>query len=124
MPSLSKEEVPNNVINVTYWRVNNGMLFRETIGEIISAIRSDEGEPRGYWYSANGGDLQAPHYFVVDPYENFAGMDVSRDNVMTVVENELGSSERDRLMKDYMDSVDEVWSFMYRKVDELSHSSN
>jgi len=51
-------------------------------------------------------------------------MDAPWDNGLTVVENELGKSERDRIEANYLASVDEVWSFMYRKVDELSHSAN
>jgi len=122
IPSLSKEEsVANNVINVSYWRVNNRALFSETIGEVVSAISSAEGEPRGYWYEGVGGDLQAPHYFSVTPYENFAAMDVSRDGALTVVEKQLGTSERDRLLENYRSSVDQSWSYIFRKVDDLSH---
>ncbi|MCC5941535.1 MAG: hypothetical protein JJU37_08345 [Balneolaceae bacterium] len=122
VPSLSNsQDMPNNVISVQAWRVNNGTLFMKMAEEVISAISNVEGEPRWYWRSAIGGDLKAPHYFSVTPYENFAAMDVSRDGVWTIVENELGNSERERLQADYRASVDQSWSYIYRRVDELSH---
>lgn len=125
IPSLSKvEPVPNDVINVTYWRVNNSTLFMESIGEIVTAMSNAEGDSRGYWYSSNGGDLNTPHYFVVTPYENFAAMDVPRDGVWSVVENELGKSERERLQANGLATVDQQWSYMFRRVTELSHSGN
>lgn len=125
MLSWSKSDaVPNNVINVTYWRVNNRTLFMETLDEIVAATVSAFGEPRGYWRDAVGGDLNAPHFYFVVPFENFAGMDAPWDTGLTVVENELGKSERDRIEANYLASVDETWSFMYRKVDDLSHSGN
>ncbi len=125
IPSLSKsQEVPNNVIVVTSWRVKNGTLFREIVEKVVSTIRKVEGEPRGYWRSAIGGDLNTAHFYVVTPFENFAAMDVTRDDVWTVVENELGKAERERLQADGQASVDQSWSFIYRKVDELSHSGD
>ena len=125
MPSLSKSEaVPNNVINVTNWRVNNRTLFMETVDEIVAATVSAFDEPRGYWRDAVGGDLNAPHFYFLAPFENFAAMDAPWEDAFTVVENEMGKSERDRIEANYLASVDEVWSFMYRKIDDLSHSGN
>lgn len=125
MPSMSR--APGgamDVINVSYWRVKNGSLFRETVSEIVSTVRSVEGEPRGWWYSAIGGDLNAPHYFVVTPFENFAALDVQRDGVWTVVENQHGAEKRDELQNKYRESVDQFWSYMFRRVADLSHGGS
>jgi len=123
IPSMSREPGgAMDVINVTYWRVKNTSLFRETVSEVVSTISSAEGEPRGWWYSGIGGDLNAPHYFVVTPYENFAAMDNERDGVWTVVENELGEEKRAELQHSYRESVDQNWSYMFRRVADLSHT--
>jgi len=122
MPSMSR--APGgamDVINVSYWRVTNGSLFRETVSEVVSTVRSVEGEPRGWWYSAIGGDLNAPHYFVVTPFENFAALDVQRDGVWTVVENQHGAEKREELQNKFRESVDQFWSYMFRRVADLSH---
>jgi len=111
-----------DVINVMYWRVKNGSLFMETAGEVNSTMSNLEGEPRGFWYYGVGGDLNAPHYFVVTPYENFAAMDVSRDGPWEVVENVHGADKRAELQNNYREAVEVSWSYMYRRVADLSYS--
>jgi hypothetical protein len=123
MPSMSR--TPGgamDVIGVTYWRVKNFQLFRETVSEIVSSVSSAEGEPRGWWYSGIGGDLNAPHFFAVTPFENFAAMDIQRDGFWTIVENQHGAEKRAELQLNYRESVDQSWSYMYRRVADLSHS--
>ena len=123
IPSMSRTTwAAMDVINVTYWRVKNTPLFRETLSEVVSTVSSIEGEPRAWWYSGIGGDLNAPHFFVVTPFENFAAMDVRRDGVMTVVENQHGAEKRAELQHNYRESVDQSWSYMFRRVADLSHT--
>jgi len=123
IPSMSRAPgVSMDVISVMYWRVKNGTLFRETVSEVVSTISSVEGGSRGFWYSAVGGDLNAPHYFVVTPYENFAAMDVDRDGPWEVVEKEHGADKRAELQSNYRESVDQSWSYMYRRIADLSYS--
>lgn len=123
IPSMSREPGgAMDVINVTYWRAKNASLFRETVSEVVSTIRSTEGEPRGWWYSGIGGDLNAPHFFVVTPFENFAAMDNNRDRVWTIVENQHGAEKRAELQHNYRESVNQNWSYMFRRVADLSHA--
>lgn len=125
VPSVSKKSGnPGNVVNVMYVRVKNGTLFRDTVTEVVSAVRNAEGDARAYWYSAIGGGLDAPHYSAVTPYENFAAMDEERDGVWTVVENELGEEKRAELQQNFRESVDQVWSYMWRNVPDLSRNSS
>lgn len=123
IPAMSKAfGSSSDIINVMYWRVKNGSLFRETVNEVNTAIKNLEGEPRGYWYYGVGGDLNAPHYFVVTPYENFAAMDIDRDGPWQVVENEHGADKRAELQNNYREAVDVSWSYMYRRIADLSYS--
>ena len=123
IPSLSRAPgAAMDVINVRYWRLDNQNLFRETVSEVESTLVDVEGEPRSWWYELNGGDLNAPHFFVVTPYENFAAMDNERDDVWTVVENEHGEDKREELQNNYRESVDETWAFMWRRMAEMSYS--
>lgn len=124
IPSISKASgTPGDVVNVMYVRVKNGTLFRETVREVTSAIRDAEGDAREWWYREIGGGLDAPHYSAVTPYENFAAMDEERDGVWTVVENELGEEKRAELQNNFRESVDEIWSYMWRNDKELSRNS-
>jgi hypothetical protein len=122
LPEMSKSAAaPMEAISVYYWQVNNGAKFIDTVRSIQSAIRKVEGEPRSYWYSLVGGDINAPDYFVVTPYENFAAMDAPRDGVWTMVEKAEGKETRDQLQADMRDAIDKSWSFMFRRVGDLSH---
>jgi len=124
IPSMSKEPASMDVLNVTYWRLNNSSLFWETVRQVNSAISELEGEPRGYWYYGIGGDLNAPHAFVVNPYENFAAMDVDRDGPWEVVEEVHGADKRAELQNNYREAVDVSWSYMYRRVADLSYAGS
>jgi hypothetical protein len=124
IPELSKSAAaPMEAISVYYWRVNNRAKFMDTVRSTQSVTRKVEGEPRGYWYSLGGGDLNAPHYFVVTPFANFAAMDTPRDGVWDMVEKAEGKETRDQLQADMRDVVDKSWSFMFRRVGDLSHTN-
>jgi len=125
IPDLSKTSPSEgSVANVFFFRVKNSTKFRGVVDEVENVLNRVEGEPRGYWYGAVGGDLNAPHYFVSTLYSNFAAMDADRDDVWTVVEKADGKKKRDQLQADFRDSVEQVWSFMFRKVDEISHTGS
>ncbi|MGF1670528.1 MAG: hypothetical protein ACFCU6_08780, partial [Balneolaceae bacterium] len=108
MPDISKApSEAMEVASVFYWRVKNGTKFMNTVRSVESALRKVEGEPRGYWHSSIGGDLNAPHYFVVTPYADFAAMDTPMDSVWDVVEKADGKKKRDQLQADYRESLEQ-----------------
>ena len=51
-----------------------------------------------------------------------SAMDNERDGVWTVVENQHGAEKRAELQHNYRESVDQNWSYMFRRVADLSHS--
>jgi len=125
MPASSRStQDENNVIWVTFWRVKNGMKFREILKEVTESIRSAEGDARGYWYSRIGGGPESADFLSVTAYENFAAMDVERDGAFTIVENVHGKEKREQLQADLRESLDNVWSYIYRRVDDLSHRAS
>jgi len=124
IPSISKASGGSGgVVKVMYVRVKNGTLWGETVREVTSALRDAEGDAREYWYSSIGGGPDAPHYSAVTPYENFAAMDEDRDGIWTVVENQLGEEKRAELQGNFRESVDQLWSYLWRNVPELSRNS-
>jgi hypothetical protein len=122
MPASSRStQDENNVIWVTSWRVNNGMKFREILKDVTEAVRTAEGDARAYWYSRIGGGPESADFLSVTAYPNFAAMDVERDPTFTIVENVHGKEKRDQLQADLRESLDNVWSYIFRRVDDLSN---
>lgn len=123
MPDLSKTTASEmGVIWVTFFQVENGAIFRETVDEISDIIAEAEGDKRGYWYSVNGGGTDSPDYFVSTPFKNFAALDVERDGVWKMVENTKGKDETDKMRTKFRGAVSEIWSYMYKMMDDLSHN--
>jgi hypothetical protein len=123
MPAISKEYPnPDALIWVTYWKLTNGLKFREIVKQLNEEVRKVEGAPRSYWYGMIGGSAQEPDIFAATPFKNYAAMDVERDAVWTIYENVYGKEKRDQLQDEFRATVDEVWSYIYNKVDELSRS--
>ncbi len=122
LPAWSKSsQSANNVIWVTYWRVENFSNFVEIAKTVGDAMQSAEGDKRGYWYRAIGGGPDSYDYFVVTPFENFAAMDVERDGVWTLVEKELGEEKKNEMQATWRDSVENAWSYIFTKQEDLSH---
>jgi hypothetical protein len=122
-PENSKA-APNSdpVLWVTSWQVNNSTKFKEIIKQLSEAIIQAEGSPRGYWYSLMGGNKDVPDFFVSTPFANFAALDLDRDNVWTIYENANGKEKREQLQAEYREAVKEVWSYLYKRDEEMSHN--
>jgi len=123
IPALSRPANPAyKVVSVRYWRVKNGTTFRATVDEVERILKKAEGEHRAHWYSEVGGGMNAPHYYVVWGYPNFAAMDNELDSVWDVVEQNEGKKKREELQNNYRASMENTWLYMYHKNDELSHN--
>lgn len=122
IPALSAEAGQTDVVWVTYFRAADGRAFRRAVEAISGVIREVEGQPRGYWYNVIGGPEKSATHFLVTPYENFAAMDEDRDGVFTVIENARGEEEAERLRSMGMDAIDGAWSYIYRRMVEVSHT--
>jgi hypothetical protein len=123
MPEFSKTYPnPDPVLWVTSWQVNNGMRFRDMIKQTSDALNQAEGSPRGYWYSVMGGSKDAADFFVATPFANYAAMDVDRENVWNIYEKANGKEKRDQMQAEFRGIVEEVWSYIYKRNDDLSHN--
>jgi len=122
MPDISRSEPVGDVVWVSNFRAEDGRLMMETARKIVAAIKETEGEPRGYWYSVMGGHEKAADYFVVTPFADFAAMDVEREGVWKIVASVHDEDEADRLRSNFMKSMDAGWSYLYRRVPDLSHN--
>ena len=123
IPEYSKSaNVENNVVWVSYYRVENSVAFREVVKAISDIQQKVEGDKRGYWYSANGGSPESADYFVVTPYKNFAALDVKRDATWDMVEKAVGKEESEKMRAKIRSSIKNSWRYLYKRMDELSHN--
>ncbi len=122
-PEISKEYPnPDALIWVNYWRLNDGTKFREIVKQLNNEVKKAEGSPRGYWYGMIGGGAQEADVFVATPFKNYAAMDVERDAIWTIYENAFGKEMRDFMQAEFRETIDESWSYIYSKVEDLSHT--
>jgi hypothetical protein len=106
---------------VTYFRIKNRGMFNEVIKEITGTIKTTEGEPRGQWYTFEGGGEMDPDYMVVSSYNGYAALDVERDGPWKVYENVHGKKKTDELRAKYMTAVDASWSYLWNMNEKLSN---
>jgi hypothetical protein len=123
MPDYSRNtpfDSEDRLVWVTYWRVNNGVAFREVVSEVQDARRSLEGGLRGYFYGAQGGGPDDFHYMMVNPHKNFASLDEPFEGAWTVLEKAKGEEARNQAQETFRQSVDNAWSYIYTWVEDMS----
>jgi hypothetical protein len=122
LPKISRNAPVSDVIWVNNFRADDTRLMMNTIEQIVGAMAEAEGQPRGFWYDVQGGDVDSADYFVVTPFENFAALDDDRAGVWEVVTKVRGEAEAERLRADFRSSLDTGWAYMFRRLPELSHN--
>ncbi|MFW5820867.1 MAG: hypothetical protein ACOCWA_06230 [Bacteroidota bacterium] len=122
MPDYSADsDVDNKIVWVTFWDVKNSDVFKESIKKVSEILGKEESDTHGTWYLSMGGAPDAANYFVATPFENWAALDVERDGVWKVVEESEGEKVKDELRANMRSSVNDVWSYIYERQDELSN---
>lgn len=123
LPDWSKKTMATDtkLVWVTYFRIKNRSMFSEVIKDITGAISSKEGEPRGQWYTFEGGGEMDPDYMVVSSYNGYAALDVERDGPWKVYENVHGKKKTDELRAKFMAAVDTSWSYLWNMNEKLSN---
>ncbi len=111
------------VVWVSNFRVDNSVLFRDIIKITSESIKKAEGDVRSYWYVQNGGSPESPDFYVVTPYKNFAEMDIERDGVWKMVENDKGKEEADKLRASFRSTLIDSWAYMFKRMEDLSHDT-
>ena len=122
MPEFSKATLSEmGVIWVSFFQVENSVLFKEVVKEIADISQKAEGDKRGYWYDVDGGSPDFADYYVTTPYKNFAALDVKRDDVWEMVEKAKGKEDTEKLRAKFRSSLQDSWSYLYKRMDDLSH---
>lgn len=109
------------IIWVSFFKVENSVLFKEVVKEIADISQKAEGDKRGYWYDVDGGSPDFADYYVTTPYKNFAALDVKRDAVWEMVEKAKGKEETEKLRAKFRSSLEDSWAYLYKRMDDLSH---
>jgi hypothetical protein len=111
-----------NVIWVSFFQVENSVLFREIIKETSDIMQKAENDKRSYWYVSNGGSPESADFFVTTPFKNFAALDIERDGVWKMVENAKGKEYADNLRANFRSTLENSWAYMYKRMEALSHN--
>jgi len=123
IPEFSRSGASDmNVIWVSFFQVQNSVLFREIIKETSDIMQKAENNKRSYWYVSNGGSPESADFFVTTPYKNFAALDVERDGVWKLVENAKGKEYADKLRTSFRSTLENSWAYMFKRIEDLSHN--
>ncbi len=123
MPEISASADDYSVVAVHYFKVSNDREFNRIISNITSVLGEAENFTPGEWYNVIGG-RDAPDYFVTAQFDDMAAMDDDESDVWETYENLRGEEEANQIRAEFGQSVDEYWSLIYRRVDDLSHLSD
>ncbi|MBD0832070.1 hypothetical protein [Aestuariibaculum sediminum] len=125
MPKISKSNSNMSPDTKIVWvynvQISNYDGFMEVVNEIESTVKKVEGDVRGSWYNVMGGGPEVSDYFVVVPFKKFADLDVERDGVWKIYENEKGKSKTEDLKAKFRSSVSEDWAYIYSYLEDLSY---
>lgn len=128
--SVSEEFVrPNNdfsrpidgdVVRVIGLMIDDYAGFMAAAGEINKTLKDADAGPHLLWMEVEGGPADAADMQIVMGYDNFAAMDVEVEGVWAVVERIHGKDKMLELRKAVQASVDDSWTYLYKRDGELS----
>jgi hypothetical protein len=122
MPEFSRPPSEGTkVIQVTFFTVKNGVDFMDVLKGVTSAIKTSEGNLRGFWNRVIGGGPEDPDYFVTEPYKSFADLDKQQDSPWKVYEKVNGKKATDAIRAEMRGSVGSAWSYFYTLNEDLSN---
>lgn len=134
-----------NAIGVTYWNVNNPTEFMEAVNESQNSIKEGEGDIRVnwfssigigpleqwasfgivdiYWFSHIGNDPDNFHYMTVMPLKYSAQIDEVGVKAWGLSGSGYGKQSSDQAENIFIESVSNVWSYTYTRVEDLSRAN-
>jgi len=122
MPDFSRTMPEDTkLVWVTFYKVNDGIVFREIIGAVGNAIKAKEGSFRGIWYNYMGGASDAADYMVATPYRGFAELDIARDSPAKIYRDASGDKKADEMRAKWLVAVEDSWSYIFTLNSELSN---
>lgn len=122
MPQFSRSVMDSaKVIWVTFFKVKNRTDFMDVLKNVSSAIKTSEGNLRGYWFHTIGGGPESPNYFVIETYQSFADLDKPEDSPYKVYEKVNGKKASDANIAKRNSSIDKSWSYLYTLNEDLSN---
>ncbi|MBS1747795.1 MAG: hypothetical protein JST21_16645 [Bacteroidetes bacterium] len=124
MPDFSGPAMDSiKLIWVTFFKVSNNQDFMDILKDMSAAIKTANGNLKGYWHHILGGDPESPNYFVTDPYKSFADLDNDNDNdsPWEIYEKVNGKKAADEIRAKFRSATENVWSYLYTLEKDLSN---
>lgn len=123
IPAFSRSTGMDSTVKliwVTFFKVKNKTDFLDGVKNVSSAIKTTEGDSRGYWSDVIGGGPESPDFFVTEPYKGFADLDKPKDNPFKVYEKLNGKKAGDAILAKTNSSIQNAWSYIYIFEKDLS----
>ncbi|MCG9973379.1 hypothetical protein [Christiangramia crocea] len=121
IPEFSRSQGDRpKLVNVVYFKVNNSPEFTSVVKDVSSTFMESSENAGGFWYDFVGGGPDSPHYMVAAPLNKFADLDENRDGPWQAYEKKHGKAKTESTRNRFRESVDEIWSYMYKLNTELS----
>lgn len=122
LPEISGSADEFSVVNVLNFRVGDRATFHRIVRDVTTVLREDEHPFQGIWYETVGGGPHAPDYFVVVAIKDFAAMDADEPGVWERYAAAKGQEAADKAQAEFGEAIDHEWSFLYSRIEDLSHS--
>ncbi|HER41287.1 MAG TPA: hypothetical protein ENO10_08720 [Salinimicrobium catena] len=121
IPEFSRS-IPEDTryIWVTYYDVRREYPFKEIVREVTQAIKNKEGTPRGLWYDFELGAPDTPDFMVVEPYKEYADIDIKRDSPAKIYTDAVGEEKANELWDKWFDTLEQSWAYIYKLNPEMS----
>lgn len=123
MPDISGEPGPHEVLEVYSFDVGDAAAFMEVVEAVTEVMREDGEGVRGWWHYIRGGGPSSADFLVVDPFEDFAAMDEERSSPWARYAAAHGEDAAAEMRAKFREAVDDEWSYLYRRVADLSREA-
>ncbi|MGK7296659.1 MAG: hypothetical protein ACNS61_12685 [Candidatus Wenzhouxiangella sp. M2_3B_020] len=120
MPGISGEPGTHELVEVYSFDVADASAFTNVVEAVTEVMREDGEGLRGWWHYTRGGGPGTADFFVVDPFEDFAAMDEERSSPWARYAAVHGEDAAAEMRAKFRDAVDDDWSYIYRRIAELS----
>lgn len=109
------------IVDVYNFRIKDYELFNTTVEAVETAIKDDGKGPHSWYYTIGGRD--DAEFFVVEYYADPVAMDAKTPGVWERLDEAVGEERSKQLQNDFVNSVDEMWSYLYAQLPDLSHTA-
>ncbi|MBN8834779.1 MAG: hypothetical protein J0H76_10385 [Sphingobacteriales bacterium] len=122
IPQFSRPAMKDTkLIWVTFFKIKNTPDFMDVVKGVSDALKTTEGNYRGYWYRIMGGAPEAADYFTTEPFKGFADLDNEPMGIWKVYEKVNGTKATEAIRAKLRSALALNWSYLYTLSEDISN---